>query len=256
MSSISLKKRKIDVYQSLLDKKDWSFLWFCEMHELLQLMNDSVDVPLPILYSALQVIKKMAVANPQPPLQQHEISIPQLPVPRERSFTLRRAKGYSRLPPGVVKNPGIMEMLQGVEKVEELLFQFSASVDGVDVFKNSAISNSCYFFSTFCENLVRRLVPADFDAFFLLIVPCSKSEVVAQERVEEGNKDTFHDIRTGSATIPSTSCVRDNLRQARPGKKMANMVFHDILEAVLPSIKELGQVGFPIRMGRTLYHAK
>ena len=264
MSVISLKKRRTVINHSIVDQKNWSYLWFCEMNELLQLKNDSVDVPPPLLYSALQVIKKMVVTDPLPPLQPRaENGLPQLPAPREKHVTMRRAKGYNRISPALLRKPEMAELLQGVEEVKEVCFQFSASIDGVDVFKNSATSNSCYFFSVFCQNLVRRLVPADLDAFFLLIVPCSASEEIAQEREEDANKDTFHDARTNSDRIPSSSRVGETLkfveytlRQAKLGKKMANMVFHSIMEAILPSIKEQGEVGFPLRIGRTLYISK
>ena len=263
MTSIPLLDRSAVVYYSIVDKTDWSFLWFCEMNRLLHLTDCSVDVPPPILFSALQVITRMAVADPDPVQQQALNAVPSLPEARQRQENYRRARGFQRLSPALMKKPEMVELLQGVEEIKKVCFQFSASIDGVDVFKFSSTSNSSYFLSIFSENMVRRLVPSDLDAFFLIIVPCSASEQIAQEREEEANKDTYHDARTDSAVIPCNSRVEDtlryityDLRQAVPGKKMANMMFHSILEAVFPIIKEQGRKGLPIRIGRTLYHAK
>ena len=62
------------------------------------------------------------------------------------------------------------------------LFLFTASADGVSTFRYSK-NNSVYFFSLFCENLVRRRVMEGLDTFFVIVVPNTKSEKMYKLRI-------------------------------------------------------------------------
>lgn len=72
-------------------------------------------------------------------------------------------------------------LLKGVNSFERLLFMFTASADGVSIWRRSRINNSVYVFSLFNENIPRRRVMRDLDAYFVFLVRCNSSAPESRE---------------------------------------------------------------------------
>ena len=63
---------------------------------------------------------------------------------------------------------GSVEMLKGVTELKRYLFQFSASADGISIFKNSLYNNSVDAFTMYSENMLRRHMGSSLDAFCVI----------------------------------------------------------------------------------------
>ena len=200
----------------------------------------------------------------QPQQQQPDGLFPSIPgLPEEQTTHVRRKKGFKLDPSfSLSSDKNIQALVGGVEEVKEYLFQFSASLDGVQVFTNSTHSNSVYVFSLFSENMARRYMVKGLDGFFLFMTYCSETEPRTDKQQKPGSSKV---IDFGQKTV-ETNIVEDHKVKntldychysppdAVPGSKMANQDFHRILKTVLEIMKEKGREGFVIRKGRTDYH--
>ena len=176
----------------------------------------------------------------------------------------RRRKGYqSDFSSQLSEDKDVKKIISGAEDVKRLLFQFTASLDGVSVFANSTDSNSVYVFSLLSENMARRNMVRGLDAFFLFIFSCSPSKTTT-ERKKDTTSDKVNDLQSNKRDCINPKLkVKDDLslihiepKDSSPGNKMANQDFHHILATVLKYMKERGREGFAVRKGRILYHIK
>ena len=231
------------------------------------------SVPRPILNAAITTLKNMAGKSSsssqpqqQPQQQQPDGLFPSIPgLPEEQTTHVRRKKGFKSDPSySLSSDKNIQALVGGVEEVKEYLFQFSASLDGVQVFANSAHSNSVYVFSLFSENMARRYMVKGLDGFFLFMIYCSETEPrTDKQRKPASSKVIDFGLKTVQPRIDKNRKVKDSMGHydfsppdAVPGSKMANQDFHRILKTVLQIMKEKGREGFVIRKGRTAYRCR
>ena len=209
------------------------------------------------------------MADRTPPLPQQPQpdygpeSFPSIPgLPKEQVSHIRRRKGFKSDPSySLSSDKSIQGIVSGVEEVKKCLFQFSASLDGVTVFSNSAYSNSVYVFSLFSENMARRNMVKGLDAFFMFMIYCSESKPRTDKKATASSSKVIDCGRnTVEPNITKDHKVKDPLEyshtsppDAAPGTRMANQDFHRILKTVLESMKEKGKNGFAIRKGRVLF---
>ena len=184
-------------------------------------------------------------------------------------------------------------LLKGVNSFERLLFMFTASADGVSIWKHSRFNNSVYVFSLFNENIPRRRVMRDLDAYFVFLVRCNSSDpkttaptppssvpndipvdnrednnpegssVAASDNPQQDDEEKMssvyllHNGVKGVGRGTRVGCDDTDLRvqfSTTKGKKSpADSDFREILHLVLDYIKEFGKRGFCIRAGSTLY---
>jgi hypothetical protein len=181
-------------------------------------------------------------------------------------------------------------LLNGVTSFDRLLFMFTASTDGVSVWKQSQINNSIYVFSMFNENLSRRSAMRNLDAFCVFLVRCNTDAPVGAEpspslnvfesfvadsdlngpfstpsekRRRRSANDNNHSSSVMDANENSIGAVTTiggedtalSVSLGSPsGKKCpADSDFREILHLALGYIKEYGKRGFCIRSGSTLY---
>lgn len=213
--------------------------------------------------------KPVHESQPQQP-QQSASTIPRItsnqpPKNRSSSFLHGKRRGGTETNEDTRTNR--FKLGGGVEYVKDLLFMFSSSVDGVQVFSSSIDINSVYVFSLFSENVMRRHTTKGLDCYFGFIVPCNKGtelleidQVTGSIRppvVSESTKDSFIDGNTPG--ISPTRLVSHSLDGLTflPGKpegrtNPSDSNFREILSLVLNSMKEFGKRGFCIRYGKTL----
>lgn len=184
-------------------------------------------------------------------------------------------------------------LLEGVTSFERLLFMFTASADGVSIWKHSKINNSLYVFSLFNENVPRRSAMRDLDAFFVFLVRCNKGVTAGtysywsfdslDDKPSDDQDDSSSTETTGTTQnntqrrdeekrgncYVTDSGVKGVQRDTRLGDLNTNLCvefpvttgktdladsdFREILHLVLGYIKEFGKRGFCIRSGSTLY---
>lgn len=188
-------------------------------------------------------------------------SIPGVKSPFGTSLSFRREDNASRATTiqNTAESESTSDMLSGITDYKRLLFLFSASEDGVPIFKNSSTSNSMNMFVAISENLVGRYMSENRDAFFLTIMRCNESGGFP----ESGSIQSFNNdptIMDGNRTgISSNRCVKhstDRLRVVR-GRFVGNTNPNDsdtreILSEILKNIKVYGRKGFCLRIGSTL----
>ena len=243
-------------------------MWLKRLYHLVKDYKDERgDVPPPIFQAALKNLESMASASEtmQPEVEDPpQVFYPRCPLPGERDplvSRLRKKKGYRDQPNQLqaATREGT-ELLEGVEEARDLLFMFTASADGVSTFRFSKSNNSVYVFSLLSENLVRRRMVEGLDAFFLIIVPCTKAKpLYARPVTEEASKEGVSDVTTASGLNPESRIsdplnrIQVNIPEASIGKKMADQEFHCVLSIVLREMKKNGREGFPLVVGSTLY---
>lgn len=267
-----------------LVQKNWSMLWLSAFYHLLQdNASTQCSLPYPVLRAILTNLT--AIVNEQsshpdaaetsrpdsaetsrPNSAETSASpqeVPRIPGLPERKLNrnIRRRKGFqSDFSSQLSEDKDVKKIVSGAEDVKRLLFQFTASLDGVSVFANSTDSNSVYVFSLLSENMARRNVVRGLDAFFLFVFSCSPSKTTT-ERKKDNRSSKIHDVTAkGKGIINRNFRVKDNNsfintapEDATPGNKMANQDFHHILATVLQYMKQRGREGFAVRKGRILY---
>lgn len=248
-------------------QKNWSMLWLSAFYHLLHdNANTQCQLPPPILNAALSTLRGLAETSAAGSHAEATdlFQVPRLPHLPERKLNrnIRRRKGFqSDFSSHLSEDKDVKKIVSGTEVVKKLLFQFTASLDGVSVFANSTDSNSVYVFSLLSENMARRHMVRGLDSFFLFIFSCSPSKPTA-ERKKDSRTNKIHDVRAkGKGVISRDFRVKDDIsfintapEDATPGNKMANQDFHHILATVLQYMKERGREGFAVRKGRVLYH--
>lgn len=169
----------------------------------------------------------------------------------------RRRKGYqSDFSSQLSEDKDVKKIISGAEDVKRLLFQFTASLDGVSVFANSTDSNSVYVFSLLSENMARRNMVRGLDAFFLFIFSCSPSKTTT-ERKKDTTSDKVNDLQSNKRDCINPKLkVKDDLslihiepKDSSSGNKMANQDFHHMLATVLQYMKERGRGASPSGKG-------
>ena len=151
------------------------------------------------------------------------------------------------------------DLLVGVTDYKRLLFLFSASEDGVPIFKNSTKSNSMNMFVAFSENLVGRYSGESRDAFFLTIVNCNDSSPLPVNPEIRPINNNPYIVDGNHCGIETTRCVLhpiDNLRVSREpfigSINPSDSDTREILSEILSNIRLYGQKGFCLRIGSTL----
>ena len=155
------------------------------------------------------------------------------------------------------------DLLDRVSKYERRLFLFSASVDGVPIYRYSKVNNSLYFFTLSCENMNRRYVPGFYDSYTVTAVPCNESGNLQRSRRNPLNDSISYNripycgypYVTDDATLlsPLHFFVPFWKDQKEGSINPASSDFREIVGLLLQEIKEFGKKGFCIRMGNTLF---
>ena len=156
------------------------------------------------------------------------------------------------------------DIFKGVTKVKEMVFLFNASVDGVQVHKNSKINNSVSVSSLFSCNITRRRAVANLDAFFSFVIPCDRAEKqntstsnveVKVATLDSSGKTQLIDIPSNwtinevDENWDSINIIRSNRKKGTPADKETRK-----LEALLlADIMENGMRGCFVRKDDTLY---
>ena len=156
------------------------------------------------------------------------------------------------------------DIFKGVKKIKEMVFLFNASVDGVQVHKNSKINNSVSVSSLFSCNITRRRAATNLDAFFSFVIPCDRAEKqnASTSNLEVKVATVDRSGVTQLIDIPSNWTIKevddnwDSISITRSSRKKGTPADKETrkLEALLlADIMENGLRGCFVRKDDTLY---
>lgn len=159
-------------------------------------MQSSISFPVQLLRPTLSIIQQglseegkqlatpgLAVTNPTPTTARpstppaYMIAMPKETAP----LTWRRKPQAKTLPEimNLVKQYGYNDcpdLFRGVTEVEHYILLLDMSCDGVALFNQSSTGNSNEVFSFYINNMVKRRMLGNYDAFIAFLIPSEQSE--------------------------------------------------------------------------------
>lgn len=251
-----------------IDVPEWSFFYLSRIYHLQMDSYGSTVLPKPLASSLLHFFNGFddshSICQFDSPTSMNQSSSPSSP-----GLHLNTVKGTAFAVHNRHRSAPLngerseFDLLDRVSRFERRLFLFSASADGVPIFKYSKVNNSVYIFSLSCENMSRRYVPGHYDSYVVTAVPCNDPG-----KLQRRGRNTLNDLvscggihyggsplETQDVTLLSSlSLFVPEWKDQKEGSvNPVNSDFREILGLLLQEIKEFGKKGFCIRMGNTLF---